>query len=595
MQIEDSHRTATPCVTKVMRDPRARMTKVSWTRRTISVGSTRSAALLLWIWMSPATRVAAVIAFLLPTACASSPADVPTPVAAGAGSVSDIRTRHALFRPATFDELPGWTNDDLQAAWDAFGHSCAVLQRREGWREICAARPAQAQPTHAMRVFFESRFALLRILNTDASREGEVTGYFEPLLAGRRQRSAEFNLPVLGVPRDLYTIDWTKVPATQRRGVVHVKPLDGNTLVVTAPDDGAAHALDMSRFELDTRDRRLRLRLTRAGGSARALPYHSRAELDALALPHGIDVPVIAWVNDPLALYAMQVQGSGRIRMPDGAVLRVHYGEQNGHAFRPLRVVAKADNRVVTRGIGAAQETTSEFMLEADAAGDAAAAGESVRSRGLTRPAGKAAGRDEETDALVEELLRQARRSPAATGRPQPLPSAETAAGTTLPATARPTGTGSAAAALLGDPSYVFFKLASDQSPGAGPLGALGVPLTAGRSVAVDPRVTPLGYPVFLSARVPGASSEIHQLMFAQDTGGAIRGALRADYFWGFGATAGQMARSTRHRSQLWVLLPKAEADSLVRGSVSTRGLPGRTRAAGECLVADDEFCAETD
>ena len=176
--------------------------------------------------------------------------------------------------------------------------------------------------------------------------------------------------------------------------------------------------------------------------------------------------------------------------------------------------------------------------------------------------------------------------------------SADTAAVTPMPA--RPAGTTAAtAAALLADPSYVFFKLAPDQSPRAGPLGALGVPLTASRSVAVDPRVTPLGYPVFLSARAPGdASADIQQLVFAQDTGGAIRGAVRADYFWGFGSAAGQMARSTRHRGQMWVLLPKAEADSLARGtaSVLTRGLPGRgSRSTGECLVADNEFCTEVD
>jgi len=83
--------------------------------------------------------------------------------------------------------------------------------------------------------------------------------------------------------------------------------------------------------------------------------------------------------------------------------------------------------------------------------------------------------------------------------------------------------------------------------------------------------------------------------VFAQDTGGAIRGALRADYFWGFGAEAGQMARSTRHRGQMWVMLPNAEAARLSSSRLVTRGAAtGDTvENNGQCLVDDGEFCSE--
>jgi membrane-bound lytic murein transglycosylase A len=124
------------------------------------------------------------------------------------------------------------------------------------------------------------------------------------------------------------------------------------------------------------------------------------------------------------------------------------------------------------------------------------------------------------------------------------------------------------------------------------------VPLTPGRSVAVDPRVTPLGYPVYLSAPAPkGSSISMQRLVFAQDTGGAIRGAVRADYFWGFGNEAGQMARSTRHRGQMWVMLPTAEASRLATSKLVTRGVSvgGGADSDSSCLVPDGEFCAEVE
>jgi membrane-bound lytic murein transglycosylase A len=89
-----------------------------------------------------------------------------------------------------------------------------------------------------------------------------------------------------------------------------------------------------------------------------------------------------------------------------------------------------------------------------------------------------------------------------------------------------------------------------------GPLGALGVPLTARRSIAVDARFIPLGAPVFLATTFPNSLQSLNSLMFAQDTGGAIRGAVRADFFWGFGDEAGALAGRMRQSGKMWVLLP---------------------------------------
>lgn len=108
---------------------------------------------------------------------------------------------------------------------------------------------------------------------------------------------------------------------------------------------------------------------------------------------------------------------------------------------------------------------------------------------------------------------------------------------------------------LNANPSYVFFRELPRDLPG--PLGALGVPLTPERSIAVDPRVVPLGVPVYLATTWPNTASPLNRLMVAQDTGGAINGAVRADFFWGFGEAAGSQAGKMRQGGRMWVLLPK--------------------------------------
>lgn len=102
--------------------------------------------------------------------------------------------------------------------------------------------------------------------------------------------------------------------------------------------------------------------------------------------------------------------------------------------------------------------------------------------------------------------------------------------------------------------SYVFFREMPPNLPG--PLGALGVPLTARRSIAVDARYIPLGAPVFLATTQPNSRQPLNRLMLAQDTGGAIRGAVRADFFWGFGDEAAALAGRMRQAGRMWVLLP---------------------------------------
>jgi membrane-bound lytic murein transglycosylase A len=137
------------------------------------------------------------------------------------------------------------------------------------------------------------------------------------------------------------------------------------------------------------------------------------------------------------------------------------------------------------------------------------------------------------------------------------------------------------------DPSYVFFRRISDGPEG--PIGALGVPLSAGRSMAVDPRAMPLGAPVFIEGTQPGSATPMRRMVFAQDTGGAIRGSIRGDFFWGFGDKAGKMALATNQNVRMWVFLPKSVAGDAAGSGIKTRG----NTSLRDCAVPDDEFCVE--
>jgi membrane-bound lytic murein transglycosylase A len=115
--------------------------------------------------------------------------------------------------------------------------------------------------------------------------------------------------------------------------------------------------------------------------------------------------------------------------------------------------------------------------------------------------------------------------------------------------------------ALNQNPSYVFFR---ELPTAEGPVGALGVPLTAEYSVAVDRRFVPLGAPVFLATTYPLSEERLERLMAAQDTGGAIRGVARADFYWGTGSEAGSRAGRMRQPGKMWLLWPRGE--TLPRG-----------------------------
>lgn len=491
---------------------------------------------------APAPAPAAVASPSVPTSAPPTGAapSGPSSKASVAGQARTISTRLAVYTSVPFASLPGWERDDLSESWPAFMTSCRVLNRRGvQWRDICQqAQSVNAQSAPAIRGFFEREFAAYQIRDDDRRPDGVVTGYFEPEIEGSKTYAPPFIYPVYGQPQDMLYLDTRALPAGD--GVVHAT-VSGNRVSVQKAASANSYQLDLSQIVRDTADRKARLRTE--GRSLK--PYYTRAEIETRGAPNA---KVLAFVSNAMQLYEMQIQGSGRIRLKEGGVVRVGYAEQNGQPFRPT--IAKASNgkpRTAVRTRGGAIE------LELDDDDSGLGDDQDIRTRGFT-------------------LAR-----PVASG-------AVVVPGRSVNASIKGSG--------IQDPSYVFFREISEPAS-SGPLGALGVPLKPGRSIAVDPRSTPLGYPVFVSTRVPGSSAPMQRLTIAQDTGGAIRGAVRADYFFGNGDTAAKQARRMKERGQLWILLPRGQAVAAASGAP----MPGlRTRGLTDlpnCLVPDDESCTD--
>ena len=340
------------------------------------------------------------------------------------------------LRAVSWNALPGWREDQLDQAWDAFLRSCGPLASREPWSAVCAeARALQAPRGERVRTFFETRFTPWQIANSGGGETGLITGYYEPLLAGSRTRTSRYRYPVYGVPDDLLVVDFGELYP-------------------------------------ELKGYRLRGRIE----GRRIIPYYSRAQIEQGAAP--VANKVIAWVEDAVELFFLQIQGSGRIRLDNGDVLAVGYADQNGQPYR---------------SIGRVLSDRGELPLE---------------------------------QTSMQGIKAWARKNPE---RLQEV--------------------------LNANASYVFFR---ELPPGLpGPFGALGVSLTARRSVAVDSRFVPLGAPLFLATTWPATQLPMNRLVVAQDTGGAIRGAVRVDFFWGFGAEATREAGRMKSQGRVWLLYPR--------------------------------------
>ena len=223
------------------------------------------------------------------------------------------------------------------------------------------------------------------------------------------------------------------------------------------------------------RSERFRFPIYKLPPEARDGAWLSRRELEETGAMKGRGLE-IAWVDDAVELFFLQVQGSGRIKLPDGRYIRVGYGGKNGHEYRSI------GRELVRRGVYNVHQVSAQVIKNW------------VRRNPI--------------DGL--ELLRH-------------------------------------------NPSYVFFREVSEVPADKGPLGAMNRSVTEMRTVAVDPRYTPLGAPVWVEKNGKG---KIRKLMIAQDTGSAIKGAQRADIFFGTGDEAGLKAGRLKDPGWMIVLMP---------------------------------------
>jgi membrane-bound lytic murein transglycosylase A len=341
-----------------------------------------------------------------------------------------------VLLPTSWASLPDWSRDTFEDALPAFLTSCTSLKFQTEWQAVCAdAGRVSQKDSAAIRRFFENRFIPYAIRNADGNAEGLVTGYYEPLIRGSLKQDGTYRFPVYGVPDDLLNID-----------VAELYP--------------------------ELKGLRLRGRLE----GRKVVPYYTRAEIERGDA--AVEGREILWADDAVELFFLQIQGSGRVRLPDGKVIRIGFAEHNGHPYKSI------GRLLIERG---------ELTLDK-------ASMQGIKNWGARNP-----------DKLPQ-LLQE-------------------------------------------NPAYVFFRQLPESD--LGPIGALGVPLTAGRSIALDKTLLPLGAPVFLATTWPLSSRPLNRLMMGQDTGSAIRGAVRADFYWGFGEEAGQFAGRMRQSGRMWLLYPR--------------------------------------
>ncbi len=355
------------------------------------------------------------------------------------------------FVPVGWAALPSWADDDLSRLWPVFINNCKGLMRPTGgsavqqaratpraWQPVCAAAAQAAPQTGAqVRAFIEQHLQPWRLLDEQGKpARNTVTGYYEPLVRGARKQGGAYQWPLYQPPADLLTIDLGSV----------YPELAGKRI----------------RGKLDGR---------------RVVPYDTRAEI--AAKPER-QPPAIVWIDDPVEAFFLQIQGSGRVQLPNGEVIRLAYADHNGRPYA---------------SIGRWLADKGELPL---------------------------------AQTSMQNIKAWAQRNP---GRVQEM--------------------------LNANPAMVFFREERVADPELGPKGAYGIPLASQRAVAVDTRFVPLGAPVYLATTMPASSQPLRRLVFAQDTGAAIKGAARTDFFWGYGDEAGALAGRMKQNGEMWVLWPK--------------------------------------
>jgi membrane-bound lytic murein transglycosylase A len=342
--------------------------------------------------------------------------------------------------PIAFGDIPGWNQSDPGAALAAFKRSCAVLLKQppgtalgayagqvSDWQAVC--KLASNADAKAARAFFANNFVA-----EEAGGEGLFTGYYEPLLHGSRTRHGTYQTPVYGVPADLISVD-------------------------------------LGLFSPEWKGERVAGRLS----EQHLVPYPTRAQIDARPPV----ARVLFYGDDPVAVFFLHIQGSGRVVLDDGSIVRVAYAGQNGRPYTPI----------------------GKTLIRSGALPSDKVSMQSIRAWLKSNP-------------------------------------------------------GAAQHVMETDQSFVFFKESAVGDASLGANGAQGVALTPMASIAVDLRLHVMGTPMFIDTTTPDGHA-LQSLFIAQDTGGAIRGPVRADIYFGFGGRAADLAGEMKSTGHLYVLLPK--------------------------------------
>ena len=359
----------------------------------------------------------------------------------------------AQYEPLSWAEIPGWIQDDHLAAYRAFRASCKPIAAQQGLptqskalgtslRDPCrAAKRLDLADGTTARAFFEQHFRPLRISRLGEG-EGFVTGYYEPVLDGSRTQTDVYTVPVYRRPSNLFVRGTTQNTAS-------------------LPNKGEVF---------------------RKIGRRKLVPYYDRAQIEDGAIAgRGLE---ICWLKEQTDLLFAQIQGSARIKLEDGSVIRINYDAHNGYPYTPVGRI------LIDRGIIPKEQMSMQ----------------KIREWMAQNPDG------------AKELRRQNR-------------------------------------------SYIFFREVqlSDKDEA---VGAQGVPLTPGRSIAVDKSLHVYGTPFFIEGELPIESEQsktpFHRLMIAQDTGSAIVGPARADLYFGAGAQAGKVSGRLRHTMRFVMLVPNS-------------------------------------
>jgi membrane-bound lytic murein transglycosylase A len=379
-----------------------------------------------------------------------------------------IRFHNAQVEPVGWHAIHGWDKDDHAAAFAAFLVSCRPIAHAAhpagenrpmyGALHAVCQRAVRAGPLGeaAARKFFEDNFRPVRISRLGES-AGLLTGYYEPIVDGSRFPTREFHVPIYRRPPDLL-------------------PPAGTPAGSGFPNTG---------------------RSLRRDASSKLVPYYDRAAIEDGALD-GKHLE-ICWIRDATDALSIQIEGSARIRLEDGLVVRINYDAHNGYPYTPVSRIL-IDRKLVPR---------DEMSMDR------------IRQWIHDNPDG------------AKELRRQNR-------------------------------------------AFVFFRIVG-LGDDEGPVGAQGLPLTAGRSIAVDKALHVYGTPFFIDAGLPidtaRTSTLFRRLMIAQDTGSAIVGPARADLYWGAGKEAGLVADRVRHPGRLTMLVPR-EIDPVEAGARMPLPLP---------------------